>query len=158
MRAIKRVGMDEKVLIRMKKMLAAHEAEVKEIEAEQRHARKLEEAEAAKIAASIDATEKTDLETPGKLNFSDEKLINPYYNSLTIPLEIKTEDSMEVEADPDKKKHKISLRKMKNEEGKFPAWMTTKKIRKHKNLMKNKAKRNNKAVRDGKKWKLASSL
>jgi len=136
MRAIKRVGMDEKVLIRMKKMLAAHEAEVKEIEAEQRHARKLEEAEAAKIAASIDATEKTDLETP----------------------EIKTEDSMEVEADPDKKKHKISLRKMKNEEGKFPAWMTTKKIRKHKNLMKNKAKRNNKAVRDGKKWKLASSL
>jgi len=136
MRAIKRVGMDEKVLIRMKKMLAAHEAEVKEIEAEQRHAKKLEEAEAAKIAASIDATEKTDLETP----------------------EIKTEDSMEVEADPDKKKHKISLRKMKNEEGKFPAWMTTKKIRKHKNLMKNKAKRNNKAVRDGKKWKLASSL
>jgi len=136
MRAIKRVGMDEKVLIRMKKMLAAHEAEVKEIEAEQRHARKLEEAEAAKIAASIDATEKTDLETP----------------------ETKTEDSMEVEADPDKKKHKISLRKMKNEEGKFPAWMTTKKIRKHKNLMKNKAKRNNKAVRDGKKWKLASSL
>jgi len=136
MRAIKRVGMDEKVLIRMKKMLAAHEAEVKEIEAEQRHARKLEEAEAAKIAASIDATEKTDLETP----------------------EIKTVDSMEVEADPDKKKHKISLRKMKNEEGKFPAWMTTKKIRKHKNLMKNKAKRNNKAVRDGKKWKLASSL
>jgi len=134
MRAIKRVGMDEKVLVRMKKMLAAHEAEVKQMEADQKQAKKQKEEE--DMAAAVpEESEKTDFETT----------------------ETNTEASMEVEGDS-KKKYKISLRKMKNEENKFPAWMTTKKIRKHKNLMKIKDKRNRKSVRDGKKWKLANSI
>ena len=69
------------------------------------------------------------------------------------------ETVMEVEDDAaNKKKYKISLRKMKNEKNEYPSWMTTKKIRKHVNLMKHKEKRNRKEVKSGKKWKLANSF
>lgn len=156
MRAIKRVGMDEKVLVRMKKMLAAHEAEVKQMEADQKQAKKQKEEE--DMAAAVpEESEKTDLETTGNPKFSYLRCVKTYHNYSIFSPETNTEASMEVEGDS-KKKYKISLRKMKNEENKFPAWMTTKKIRKHKNLMKIKDKRNRKSVRDGKKWKLANSI
>ena len=64
---------------------------------------------------------------------------------------------MEVEGETGKKKYKVSLRKMRNEDNKYPAWMTTKKIRKHKNLMKVKEKRNRKEAKQSKLWKMALS-
>jgi len=65
MRAIKRVGMDEKVLVRLKNMLAAHEAEVKQNEADEKQVKKLADEEQAKNAVP-EGTEGTDFETPGE--------------------------------------------------------------------------------------------
>lgn len=139
MRAIKRVGMDEKVLVRLKNMLAAHEAEVKQNEADEKQAKKLKEEEEAKNIVVPEGTEQTDFET-------------------TSTTETPKETSMDAEDTDAKKKYKVSLRKMKNENNEYPAWMTTKKIRKHKNLMKHKEKRKQKDIKNGKKWKLANSF
>ena len=75
MRAIKRVGMDEKVLIRMKKMLAAHEAEVKQMEADQKQEKKLKDEEAKAAAVPLES-EKTDFETTGKSKPPDMKTMH----------------------------------------------------------------------------------
>lgn len=57
-----------------------------------------------------------------------------------------------------KKKRKASLKSMKNEDGRYPAWMTTKKIRRHARIQKKKQKRTTKEAKMTRNWKLANSL
>lgn len=66
------------------------------------------------------------------------------------------EATMEVEGEAPKKK-KASLKTMKNADGKFPDWMSVKKIRKFKRTTKLKEKRNTKQAKMARNWRIANS-
>ena len=55
------------------------------------------------------------------------------------------------------KKRKANLKTMKTEENKYPAWMSTKKIKRHARMLKKKEKKNLKTVSQSRQWKIVNS-
>lgn len=74
-----------------------------------------------------------------------------------LPLEEKPEENvMDIEGEAPKKR-KASLKTMKNADGKYPDWMSVKKIKKFKKITKLKAKRNTKEAKKARNWRIANS-
>lgn len=64
---------------------------------------------------------------------------------------------MEVVGEAPKKKRVASLKTMRNADGKFPDWMSRKKIRSFKKSAKLREKRNSKDAKLAKNWRIANS-
>ncbi|XP_046463143.1 protein LLP homolog [Daphnia pulex] len=150
MRAIKREKMDVKVLTRMNKMLVASVAEQKLDAQEEKlmQKRKLqkegvaEEVIEAKLAA-----------------------IDPPIDATAVSMEVQ-EESDYVTTDEDaesvtsdhgrpRKLQKPNMKTMRNEKYQFPVWMSTKKIKYTKRLLKKTEKRTSKEAKKIKQWKRA---
>jgi hypothetical protein len=70
-------------------------------------------------------------------------------------MEVEGED-LKVSNDGNKKR-KPNLKTMRTEENKYPAWMSTKKIKRHARMLRKKEKKNLKTVRMSRQWKVVNS-